>query len=170
MVALDPRNAPGRPGVSMIVRTAGVGLSYCSRTWGTLRPTRASDRRDEQMIDSEWRAVEDGVMEDLARVLMVTGRIRLERHSQEFILVAEALRDGDGSAREVRVALRRGGGAFVGPGHSFPAAGTIFDSVAVKLTSSATSLQAVGPGDRSRVSQAAAQLLERAARRIDSES
>ena len=121
------------------------------------------------MIDSDWQAIEDGVTEDLTRALMVAGRVRLERHAQEFILVAETLQDGDGRAREVRVALRRGGGAFVGPGHSFPAAGTIFDSVAVKLSSPATSLQAVGPGDRSRVSQAAAQLLERAARRIDSE-
>ena len=121
------------------------------------------------MIDSDWQAIEDGVTEDLTRALMVAGRVRLERHAQEFILVAETLQDGDGRAREVRVALRRGGGAFVGPGRSFPAAGTIFDSVAVKLSSPATSLQAVGPGDRSRVSQAAAQLLERAARRIDSE-
>ena len=121
------------------------------------------------MIDSEWQAVEEGVAADLTRALVVAGRVRLERRTQEFILVAEVLQGGDGRAQDIRVALRRGGGAFVGPDGSFPAAGTIFDSVTVRLTTPAVSLQAVSPGDRSRVSQAAAQLLERAARRIDSE-
>ena len=121
------------------------------------------------MIDSDWQAVEDGAVADLIRSLVISGRVRLERRSQEFSLVAEVLHGGDGRAQEVRVAVRRGGGAFIGPGGSFPAAGTIFDSVTVRLMTPAMSLQAVSPGDRSRVSQAAEQLLERAARRIDSE-
>lgn len=121
------------------------------------------------MIDSDWRAVEDVTAADLIRTLVVSGRVRLERRTQEFILVAEALPGGDGRAQDVRVALRRGGGAFVGPGRSFPAAGTIYDSLTVRLMMPAMSLQAVALSDRSRVAQAAEQLLERAARRIDSE-
>jgi hypothetical protein len=121
------------------------------------------------MIDSDWQAVEDGTAAELIRSLVISGRVRLERRGQEFMLVAEALQGGDGRAQEVRVALRRGGGAFVGPGHSFPAAGTIFDSITVRLTTPAVSLQAVSLADRSKVSQASAQLLERAARHIDSE-
>jgi len=121
------------------------------------------------MIDSDWQFVEEGTAADLSRALVMAGRVRLERHTQEFVLVAETLHCGDGCTQEVRVALRRGGGAFLGPGHTFPAAGMIFDSVSVRLTSPATSLQSVGLSDRSRVSQAAEQLLERAARRIDSQ-
>lgn len=121
------------------------------------------------MTDSDWQAVEDGGAADPVRALVMSGRVRLERRSQEFMLVAEALQDNDGRAREIRVALRRGGGAFVGPHGTFPAAGTIVDSVSVKLTSPAASLQAVSLNDRARVSQAAVQLLERTARRIDSE-
>jgi hypothetical protein len=122
------------------------------------------------MIDSDWRAVEDGAATDLLRALVIAGRVRLERRSQEFMLVAEPLRDCDGRAAEVRVALRRGGGAFIGPGGTYPAAGTIFDSVSVRLTTPAVSLQTVSLSDRARMSQAATQLLGRAGRRIDNES
>jgi hypothetical protein len=119
------------------------------------------------MSAGEWRPIEDRAEADPAKALARWGKIRLERGEQEWVLVAEALPDREGNVKQVRVALRRGGGAFLGPGRTYPAVGTIFESVMVTLSHATLTFQTMDPGDRTRVSQAAQQLLERAGRRID---
>ena len=120
------------------------------------------------MIDSGWDIVEDRALADPLQALVRWGKVRLVRRDQEFALVADAVQNADGNIRQIRVALRRGGGAFAGPGGTYPAVGTIFDSVTMMLTTPAVSLQAASSTDRGRVRQAARQLLDRAARHLDS--
>jgi hypothetical protein len=119
------------------------------------------------MANRGWLSLEDRGQGDLAQAVVTWGRVRLERGDQEFVLVAELNHGNDGRIKDVRVALRRAGGAFIGPQGSFPAVGTIYDSVAVSTTTPATSLHDLGLGDRSRVRQAAKQILDRSGRRID---
>jgi len=114
-----------------------------------------------------WRAPGDGGSADLGRELAARGKLLLERHGQEYVLVAEPAGDRNGRVHEVRIALRRGGGPFLGPRGSFPAVGTIIDSMSLALTTPAPTLQRLGGGDRARLAQTAHALLERVARRID---
>ena len=114
-----------------------------------------------------WRSPDDGSRADLSRELPAHGRLRLECGSQEYVLVAEPVRDRTGRVHEVRLALRRGGGAFVGPRGTFPAMGSIVDSMSLALATPAPSLQRLGGGDRARLAQTAHALLERVGRRLD---
>ena len=114
-----------------------------------------------------WRAPDDGGAADLNRELPARGKLRLEHGDQEYVLIAEPARDRAGRVNEVRVALRRGGGAFVGPRGTFPAVGAIVDSMNLTLTTPAPSLQRLSGGDRARLAQTAHALLERAGRRLD---
>ena len=115
-----------------------------------------------------WRCPDDGAaVAELARDLPTRGRVRLERGGHEFALIAEAQHDRAGKVNEVRVVLRRSGGAFVGPRGSFPALGSIVDSMSFTVSSPVVSLQRLSGSDRARVCQTAVALLERAGRRLD---
>lgn len=118
------------------------------------------------MTELGWQAIEDGAA-DVPQALLRRGKVRLERRSQEYALVAEVTRGNDGYVKDVRVALRRGGGAFLGADGSYPAVGVIMDSITITLSTPAVSLPAIASGDRTRIAQAARQVLERAGNRID---
>jgi len=114
-----------------------------------------------------WRSPDDGGAADLDRDLPARGKLRLDFGGHEFVLVAEPGHDRAGRVTEARLALRRGGSPFVGPGGTYPAAGAIVDSMSLTLSAPTLSLQRLGGGDRARLAQTAYALLERAARRLD---
>jgi len=118
------------------------------------------------MTELGWQAIEEGAA-DVPQALLRRGKVRLERAGQEFALVAEVTRGGDGYIKEIRVALRRGGGAFLGSDGSYPAVGVIMDSVTVTLSAPAVSLPSIASGDRARIAQVARQVLERTGNSID---
>lgn len=118
------------------------------------------------MTDAGWQTIEDGAA-DVPQALLRRGKVRLERDGEEFALVAEPARGGDGYLKEIRVALRRGGGAFLGSDGSYPAVGVIMDCITIALSVPAVSLPAIASGDRARITQAARQVMERAGNCID---
>jgi hypothetical protein len=116
----------------------------------------------------EWQSIEGESAADVPQALLRRGKVRLERGGEEYALVAEVDRGGDGYIKNVRVTLRRGGGAFLGADGSYPAVGAIMDSVNVTLSGPAVSLPSLSSGDRTRIAQAARQVMERVGSRIDS--
>jgi hypothetical protein len=117
--------------------------------------------------DDGWLILEDAAGSDIAAALLRHGKVRLERAEHEFVLVLEVLRNVDGLIKDLRLALRRGGSPFAGPG-IYPAVGTIVDSATVSCANPVASLQVLGAAERTSIRQAARQVLERAGRSIDS--
>lgn len=119
------------------------------------------------MSQNTWKSIEDDAAEPAVAMLR-RGRVRLEFGDQEFVLVLEPNVAADGRILSVRVALRRGGGAFSGPGRTYPAVGSIYESLMVTLTGAAMNLQSLGPSERGQITSAGRTVLERAARRLNS--
>jgi hypothetical protein len=117
--------------------------------------------------DGDWKPLEDDASDPSLAVLR-RGRVRLERADEEFVLVLEPNPGSDGHITSVRVALRRGGGGgFAGPGGTYPAVGSIYESLMVHVVTPAANIQALGSTERGQIRQAAQTVLERAGRRLD---